>query len=127
MLGELKDVIGNLAVSVNDLKDVVSNLRAKENVRENPGSGSVWRSGKGKERALGGERDGNGGEQSHNIGGSAGEDFAAGDQGGGNGGDGDDEGDGNGGDGNQVEQKDFKMRVSARPKSAGTGADGNSE
>ena len=119
----MKDVIGNLAASINNLKDVVSDLQAEQDIPSGVDSVPPARTPRTRKARAGLRRGG----QSHNTGGSAGEDFAAGDEGGGNGGDGDDEGDGDGGDGNQVEQKDFKMRVSARPKSAGARADENSE
>lgn len=81
MLGEMRDVIGNLAVSVNGLKDVVSDLQAGQST----GSGSVpvrgSRRGRGSRgqrgRGRGGVRRGN---QSQSTGGPVGDDYVADDE-----------------------------------------------
>ena len=51
MLGEMKDVIANLAASVNGLKDAVSDLRTRQSPPTGLGSVPVRRSEKGKGRA----------------------------------------------------------------------------
>ena len=66
MLGEMRDVIGNLATSVNGLKDVVSDLRAEQ--RSGPSSTPVRGSGRGSRGQRRG-RDGNIGERSGGGGG----------------------------------------------------------
>ena len=105
MLGEMRDVIGSLAMSVDGLKDVVSDLRAGQN--PGPGSTPVRGSGRGNDsrgrrgrvNASRGVRGGVGrGERSE--GGPIGDDRTA---------DADDESQG---DEDPGERKDYKLRVS---------------
>lgn len=91
MLGEMREVISNLAVSVNSLKDAVSDLRAGQSTPGSSGSAPVRGSGRGR-----GPRRGRGRGRNEATGGPAG-DVA------------DDEGQGDGDDG---EGKDYKLRVS---------------
>ena len=107
MLGEMRDVIGSLAMSVDGLKDIVSDLRAGQN--PGPGSTPVRGSGRGND-SRGRRGRGNGsrgvsggvgrGERSQVTGGPVGDDRAA---------DADDESQGDEGSG---ETKDYKLRVS---------------
>ena len=70
MLGEMRDVIGDLAVSVNSLKDVVSDLQAGKNT----GSGSIPARGSRRGRGSRGQRGrGRGGVRGGNPGQSTGD------------------------------------------------------
>lgn len=110
MLGEMREVIGTLAMSVNGLKDVVSDLQAGQS--RGPGTTPVRGSGRG--RVSGGRRGGNGnrgvqggvggGSQHQSTGGLAGDDYVA-----------DDEGQG---DEDREEPKNYKLRVSVVPSFA---------
>jgi hypothetical protein len=81
MLGDMKDVIGDLAASVNGLKDVVSDLRAGQGIPGGFGSTSARSSGRrgsGRGRSSGGQR---GGERGRGTGGPVGDDYTADDEG----------------------------------------------
>ena len=82
MLGEMRDVIDNLAVSVNGLKDVVSDLRAGQSTDSNStpvrGSGR----GRGSRGRRGGGRGGVGeGNRNQNTDVHMGNDYVADDEG----------------------------------------------
>ena len=106
MLGEMRDVIGNLATSVNGLKDVVSDLQA----RRSTGFGPTPVRGSGRGRGSRGRRGGNGnrraeggvgrgeGSQGPGTGDPVGDGFVADDE----------------GQGDEVnEEKNYKLRVSS--------------
>ena len=108
MLGEMRDVIGSLAMSVDGLKDVVSDLRAGRTTGPSStpargsgrGRGSRGRRGRGNESR--GVRSGvGGGGRGQSVGGPVGDDHTA---------DADDESQG---DEDSKEPKDYKLRVSA--------------
>ena len=73
MLGEMKDVIGNLAASVDSLKGVVSDLQVGQNTRSGRGRGSRGRRGRGRGGVIGGN-------QSQGTGGPVADDYAADDE-----------------------------------------------
>ena len=91
ILGEMRDVIGNLAASVNGLKDVVSDLQVGRNAGSRRGRGSRGRRGRGG----GGVR---GRNQSQSTGGPVGDDYVADDE--------------SREDEDYGEQKNYKLRVS---------------
>ena len=82
MLGEMRDVIDNLAVSVNGLKDAVSDIRAGQSMDSS--STPVRDSGRGRglRGRRGGGRGGVGeGNRSQSTGGRVNNDYAADDEG----------------------------------------------
>lgn len=101
MLGEMRDVIGNLAASVNGLKDAVSDLRAEQRTAGSSGQTSTRQSGgrrgSGRGRGFGSQRGGGRG-QNESTGGFFGDNYVA-----------DDEGQG---DEDHGEPKNYKLRVS---------------
>jgi hypothetical protein len=94
MLGEMRDVIGDLTMSVNGLKDIVSDLRAR---RSTPVQDSGRASGSGRRRGSRGQGQ-RGGARGWSMGGPVGKDYIA-----------DDKGQGNEDHG---EPKNYKLRVS---------------
>ena len=103
MLGEMRDVMENLAVSINGLKDVVSDLRTRQDAPGGSGSSRRWRGSRGRRggnRNRGGVRGGTrgGGNRSRRTGGPVGDEYVADDE------DQEDE--------DVEDQKNYKLRVS---------------
>ena len=104
MIGEMRDVIDNLAVSINSLRDVVSDFQVGQNqARQNTGSGPIPVQGSGRRKGSRGRRGGGRGSvrarnQRQSTGGHVGDDYVADDE--------------SQGDEDHGESKDYKLRVS---------------